>query len=346
MIYIILFILFIFSSLKEIFIEKDRFSPIFFLTILLILATIRHGTGTDFNNYLELWEYIEPLNQKFTINHGGIEPGFVLIISILKIFTNSPIIYFGVCAFFALVPMYIGLKKIPVEYLLTSLFIFYLSFYIPYPFNGMRQAISMSLLVFSVPYMIEKKTFTVIVLSLIASSFHMTGFLIFISYILTTLNLNLKSFFIGGFVLSIILWRTQILSHFLFNFLGVNSVVYRDLFDSNTSLFQLLTRSILIVVILYFGHKVDDDVFKKLLIIYLTGYFIYIALFDLNMLATRFNMFFRVLEIILIPILLNNCKNKATKLALLIIFLIPCIYSFYMTIKVPDNYYKLTQFLF
>lgn len=338
--------MFLLFSLKEIFIKKDRFSPIFFLLILLILATLRYGTGTDFNNYLELWEYIGPLNQDSILNYGRIEPGFVLTISILKLFTNSSIIYFGVCVTFALVPMYIGLKKIPVEYLLTSLFVFYLSFYIPYPFNGMRQAISMSLLILSVPYIVEKKTFKVILLSLIASSFHMTGFLILISYILTTLNWNLKSFFIGGSILSIIFWKTHILSHFLFNVLGVDSVVYSELFDTNTSLFQLLTRSILVIVILYFGRKVEDNVYKKILIIYLTGFFIYIALFDLNMLATRFNMFFRVLEIILIPILLYKCKNKVTKLALLIIFLIPSIYSFYVTITVPDNYYKLTQFLF
>lgn len=341
MIYIVTAVFILLISVLEINNVKLKYVCIIFVLFLTTLAGLRVNTGTDFNSYLDFWNYIKPLSEELTFSYGALEPGFVFFISVLKMFTSESVIYFLFSAALAIIPIYCGLKKLNIKYMLVSLLIFYLVFYINYVMNGMRQGISMALFIFSIQYILDNKRNTVFLITLIAASFHISGLFILILYYISKIKININYFLPLGIIISLFFYFTNILDIFLFKIIGIDATVYVENFETGTSTFQIITRSLLVFIFYYFGLMIKDVMFDKLFIMYLIGFFIYIALLDHNMLATRFNMFFRVLEIILVPIVLAHCKNVVTRFAMFILFLIPFSYSFYMTITVADNYYNL-----
>lgn len=203
----------------------------------------------------------------------------------------------------------------------------------------MRQGIAMGVFIYSIPYILSKRFFYVLLLSIMASSVHLTGFLILVAYFVSLWNIRVKYFFAIGLLLSLFCLGFDLLGKLLFGVLGV-SMAYTELFTESTSLFQIVTRTLLLFTLFYFGNMIKNPIFDKIFVIYLTGFFIYIALFQYNLLATRFNMFFRLLEIIMVPLILDKTKNVQSRLILLFIFLIPSTYSFYTFLQVEENRYN------
>ncbi|WP_155283972.1 EpsG family protein [Capnocytophaga felis] len=339
MIYFILYLYFFYLSVIQL-IYKQAFKiiTIFSMLLLIFLAGIRVNTGIDYLAYLDIWKAISPISRTSTFQMIAVEPGFVFLVSFIKLFTAKSLYFFLVCAFLSIFPVYLGLKKMDIKYMFISFFIYLLVFYLTYPFNGMRQGIAMGIFIFSLPFIFKKKLFYVILLSTVAGLVHLTGFLIIIAYLVTIYKINIKQFFLVGFLLSMVCLKLDLLGKLLFDVLGVSNV-YMTLFSESTSMFQITTRVLLSFVLYYFGKMIKNPVFDKLFIMYLVGFFIYISLFQYNLLATRFNMFFRLLEIILVPMLLEKTKNVETRLTLLFIFLIPSTYSFYTFLLVEENKY-------
>lgn len=340
MIYFVLYIYFLLLSIVQL-VYKQAFRTItvFSMFLLIFLAGIRVNTGIDYLAYLDIWKVVEPLSKTSTLYLAAVEPGFVFLVSLIKLFTTKSLYFYLICAFLSIFPVYLGLKKMNVRYMIVSFFLYLLVFYLTYPFNGMRQGIAMGIFIFSLPFIFEKKLFYVILLSVTASSIHLTGFLILVAYLVTLYKLNIKHFFLIGLVFSLLCLKLDLLGKLLFGVLGV-SEIYVTGFTESTSMFQIATRTLLLCVLFYFGTIIKNPIFDKLFVMYLVGFFIYIALFQYNLLATRFNMFFRLLEVILVPMILKKTKNIETRLLLLLIFLIPSTYSFYTFLFVKENEYQ------
>lgn len=313
---------------------------LFLAGILIFFSGVRVGTGIDYYSYLDMWYYVKPINEIENFYLSAVEPGFVFLISLIKFFTNKSIYFYLVTSLLAILPIYPTLVKLNIRYKIISFFIYFLVFYITYPFNVVRQGIAMGIFIFSLPFILKQRFFLVLFLSIIAGLIHSTGFLIIIAFLAIYIKINVKYFLIIGLLISFICWRLDILNYILFNYLGV-SEVFVELFSKSTSIFQVITRILLMLILFYFGLKINYLVFNKIFIIYLLGFFIYIALLNHNLLATRFNMFLRVLEIILAPMLIERTKNIPTRLTLFFIFLIPFTYSFHQSLLIEENEYHL-----
>lgn len=341
MIYLFLYIFFLLLCIFQLvfqfqFTKKINCSLVF---LLIFLAGIRVNTGIDYQSYLDIWISIQPITEQSSFTIGKIEPGFTLLISLIKTFTTKSIYFYLTCAFLCLFPVFLGLVKLNIPYMSISFFIYLLVFYLTYPFNGMRQGIAMGFFIFSIPYILNKKKSYVFFLSIIASSIHLTGLLIIVAYFVIFSNIKIKYFFVIGLLGSLFCLNFDLLGKLLFNILGV-SMVYVEIFTYSTSAFQIITRTLLLFMLFYFGNKIKNPTFDKIFIMYLTGFFIYVALFQYNLLATRFNMFFRLLEIIMVPMILDKTKNSTSRLAILFIFLVPFTYSFYTFLLVEENKYN------
>ena len=78
---------------------------------------------------------------------------------------------------------------------------------------------------------------------------------------------------------------------------------------------------------------------RQLLNIYLLGLFVYLGLSEFNVLATRFNMFFRVLEVILIPLVMSRLRGP--KFALIYITTTALLFATLWTVaNEPDYQYQ------
>lgn len=319
------------------------FFEISFFTILVFIAGLRGNVGTDTQEYLRFWSGLEPIYNYNFEYYSNFESGYKIVFSIIKSFTNSEVIFLLFNAFFALVPLYIGLKKILNTHVIISLIIYYSVFFIPYTLNGMRQAIAMGLFVLALPYFLSKKSISVIFLTLLASLFHSSGFLIFVSYIFYIIAKKIKKwFYLFSFICALLVYKLGLGSTFLFNYTSVNRDIYTNEFNESTSFFQIVIRTVMVLFIMFFSINLEkkNRLILNLFNIYWFGYLLYIVFIDNNMISTRFNMFFRVLEIVLVPLIISAYSVKFNKNSVYILFLIPCFILFYSSSVFVDNIYE------
>lgn len=303
------------------------------------MASIRYNTGTDFHTYETIWRGITPLHEGIS-GYSYLEPGFRYFVSFLKMFGDSSVIFFSSMAFLTLTIMYIGLKKIDNINIYVGLSIYFMVFYMPYAFNGMRQALAMSIFVFSLTYIINKDFKKTFALSLIAASFHISGLLILLAYIVSRFKINLIYYFLVGTVLSFLFFHFNVLGQIID--LAFGAKFSRHLVQwGGTSGFQLSIRFVIAIFFIFVSYKVvKTRSFKKIVAIYLLGLFIYIALADANMMATRFNMFFRVLEVVLFSMILYQSRYLANRILFFLFTFAIAIATLYVNISNPDNSYN------
>lgn len=346
MLYIILFTVLLSFSLKELIMRQQTWILFFYgmVGVLVFLAGVRENTGTDYLSYLKLWNEVEPVSSLAAkyFRYAELERGFVLIISSLKQFTSSSVLHYLLLAGFAFIPLVAALKKLKIEYLFVALLGYFLIFYIPYVFNGMRQAISMGLFLYAVYFIVERKTVLVILLALLAGSIHQSGYLILLAYLASFFYQRIPIVLLCGTVFSILFYQLGVINYLFFNVLG-GSQVYITKFTESTSLFQLASRAGLVVLFYLFSRQ-GSVLYQKIFVMYLLGFFIYLSLADYNILATRFNLFFRVLEVLLLPLLLLSISDVKKRMAVFGLFLVPFGYAFYTAAIHMDNTYHFIGF--
>jgi hypothetical protein len=317
--------------------------------LLILIATLRSGTGTDYYAYESIWREIKPMDFKYIgdTSHETLEPGFRFLVSFLRIFTDNDRVFFFIMSTLSILPLYFGLKRIKVNFLFVGLLLFYLIFYIPYTFNGMRQAIAMSFFILTLDDILNKRTSRVLIIGIIAMSFHFSGVIILISYIICKININPFYLFFSGLLVCAMLIKFLSINT-VFQYFNLNLYYLEDL-NFATSIFQFATRFLIVFLLflfyqLFVKEKVsingDIHAIGKLLNIYLIGFFLYIYFKDLNVFSTRINMFFRVLEVAVFPMLLSEIKFKSNRILLFTSILILGLYIFMVTINVPENAYN------
>jgi hypothetical protein len=239
-------------------------------------------------------------------------------------------------------PLYIGLKKINILYVIPGLLFYLFVFYVPYIFNGMRQAVAMGIYIYSLYDIINNKKKNIIILTILAISFHTSGIIIFLSYLIYNLKINHNLYLFLGLIFTLF-FKTFLSLQFVFVKLGFN-MYYLEGLDKTTTIFQILTRIIILFVLFIFNHifvqgTSKKQIFNNLLKVYTTGFFFYIYFLELNTFATRINMFFRLLEIILFPIILLSTNKISNKLFILFIMFFLGLYIFISSLSNTDNIY-------
>lgn len=346
MYYLIYFYVLILNFLDINFKISKRISIFFeisFFLILVFFAGLRGNVGTDTQEYLRFWNGLEPAYNYNFEYYSNFESGYKIVFSIIKSFSNSEVVFLFFNALLALAPLYIGLKKILNKHVIISLIIYYSVFFIPYILNGMRQAIAMGLFVFALPYFLNKKSISVIFLTFLASLFHSSGFLILVSYIFFIIAKKIKKwFYVFSFFCALLVYKLGLGGMVLFNYTSVNRDVYISEFNESTSLFQIVIRTVIVLFIMFFAINLEkkNRLVLNLFNIYWFGYLLYIVFIDNNMISTRFNMFFRVLEIVLVPLIISAYSVKFNKNSVFVLFLIPCFILFYSSSVFVDNIYE------
>ena len=303
-----------------------------FLFFLFIIASIRYNIGTDYHNYFVFFEKVKAFsfqNNYYTENKWfEFEPLFHYTVAILKNFISNPIFFFSFWALITLALISKGIKKISPHYML-SLFIFYCHFYSNYTFNGIGQGIVMGIFLCSLPYIISRKLFLVSFISFLSILIHKAGLLILLAYFMSLFKFKRRSFLILILLSSILIWRfgigekifTSIALQFPLYFPYLKA--YVEMFYYEHSIVSVIQRLFIVVpLIYYFPQLSKDEKFNKLFSIYFIGMLIYFIFGFFGPFMTRINMFFRILEVILIPILYNSLKSKQQQLVVQIIILV------------------------
>ncbi len=334
-----LFVLSILSILNRKMTKYSNYIGGVFVMILTVMASIRYKTGKDFDAYTNMYENITSLFDG-AMGYEYIEPGFRYFVAFLKIFSDSPILFFGVMGTLTLAFLYFGLKKIEGVNIYIALFLYFMIFYISYTFNAMRQGVTMSVFVYSLSYIFERKFKKVLLLTILATSFHFSGILIILSYFVTKLRMKLVPYFLIGTVTSFLLYRLGFIGQLVDAIFGNKFHRYVEHYGSLT-IIQLYIRTVLsFFFVLASSYIIRTDIFRKLVMMYLLGYYLYIILYDAGMMATRFNMFFRILEIVLFSMILYQSKYLANRVLFFILAVFLASITFYSDMTYDINIYK------
>ena len=319
----IIFILLIFSTFFKNY-EKNTTILFLIISILFLLSSIRYEIGTDYSVYYKFFNNVQPFSFDYDYDSGynSFEPLFKYIVVILKNVIASPLFYFSLWSFITLSFFYFGIKENSAHYIL-SLFILYCIFYHHYLFNTIRQGVVMGIFIYSLKYILNREFFKILMITIFSSLIHTSGILIMVGYYASFIKFKTRFSIILSLFISIGIWKTG-LGETIFEFIAIqfqpivpNLYMYVKLFFYEHNFSQILQRILLLVPLIYYYNLLsDDDKYVKLFSIYLIGVIIYFSFGFFGLFITRINMFFRILEIILIPILYQRLKNKNQKLVM------------------------------
>lgn len=349
MIYIYISLFLCFLALIRVFATfNTRLIEVFFILFLIFFAAIRsESVGADTANYIFFFKS-SPNIINFDINYRPeLEYGFKLYLSFLKTITDSSEIFLFVSTAVCIIPLYIGLKKIAPHYTLLGLILYFLVFYINYPINVLRQGMVMSIFIYSLPFILDKKSYQVLFLGLLAGSLHSTGYLILFVYLYSLLkNKYLIYVSILFIVSSIIMYKYSFLQNILFTYIAEDKeATYTEKYGSSTTLAQYSYRVILALFFSVSAYFIKDKQLTKILVLYLIGFVVYIALSADNLIAARFNMVFRILEVVMVSLIFYLSKEIKYKFILFIIFLLIFYPFFVLTALQAVNEYKISNFI-
>lgn len=318
----------------------NAFLFISILLYLVLLSGTRYEVGADFSSYLNIFNNVDSLTESSA--YSSLEPGFKLIIIFFKSINFPP--YFLFFVFSTILFSFLGrgikrTSKLP----FLSLFVFFLIFWIGYVFNVLRQGIVMAMFIYVIEDIKNKKFHKVLFVSLLATTIHFTGLFIIISYFLYHFTVK-RSVYITLVAGSIIYYLNsakffELIAVILPAGLENKLIDYMSRFPGGVGVTSYLLRIIIIGLFLYFYNSLKkEENFKGLFNIYFFGFLVYTLLSFQVQAATRINMFFRILEILLFPYLVVIKKDKPQKIIMFWIIIAITTALFLSDLSHPDNF--------
>ena len=259
---------------------------IFVYIIFSLLIGFRPPLGTDYFSYYEIYQNI----------HSGLywhlEPGFKWLMIFCKSLRLSFEGFLTIFAFLSLLPLYF-LKEVKGYKLI---FIGFITFYLfPYGLNAIRQFLTTSIAIYCIIKAEERhpKWRHLHFIAFLSSLIHITGIL--------TILINLHYQFqkkINPYLYIIVV--VLIILIFEKSFGEIITMRYGQI---RTSYFQIAAR--IVTLFLLFNLKRIKLITNADFLIYMTGFLIYLLLWKYNVFATRLNLFFKVIEILVLLRLWN-----------------------------------------
>lgn len=320
-----------------------------FFVLLTIISGIRYGVGTDFFNYNE---YYELISSGYNIN---VEPGFVLISSVLsKLGFNSQAMFFALSAL-TMVFFYHGIKYYinsdyaykPVLYIIFIIFPYFSSF------NVVRQVLAASIILYASKYIIEKKLTKFSIWVLFAMLFHFSSIIFLGLYFIAKRDFKrttLLSVLLISFV-AVKLDFIMIILKFIINhlsFLDFGGYIQNYINSSyNTRELSFGAVFFIHVTILVMFILLKDKLIKnERSLLSFNFFYLYILFYILSMGApvlTRFNYYFSIYMAISISkfgLMFDGRSRKIVEYVVTVLYLLLFMYivvSGYLNPGTSDN---------
>lgn len=315
------------------------FKVLCFLPLFLVSA-LRYNVGTDY-----MWTYYQGYIRVGNGNNfDEFSIGYKKMVQALNLITKDPQILFVVTSFIFCYFLWKAIYEQSADIFLSIVLVIVTRYYF-ISLNGIRQLIAMSIVIYATKYIIENKIIKFLIFLVIASLFHTSILLYAILIFLKKIDLSRKRiaiigvgvigvYFVGqsGVLIDIIkkvLSNTKYMAH-----LGHYGYIVG-------SKFEIFTLALNVLVLLTFyltGIDGKKDVkFKFFLNIQIITVMI-CALMSIVPLMERVYWMFGFYQILSIPYVLRNTKNKKIVGSLVIgIYVIYSVYCIYDIILLQDH---------
>lgn len=331
---------------------KASYRFCFFMLVLLLGGVVgwRNGVGTDYSNYIDIYD----LSQNLTFGEAikDREALFGLLNMLCHKLFGSYIAVFAICGLVSCALAVSGIKSSSSSYYL-SIFLFITGMYYFDLFNGMRQMVATLIMFAAYPLLIKKKWVPLCVLTIIAYGFHTSAPIILVAFIFAT---YVRPGTIGMWILiagfAIIYRYYNTFATYLVDFLTRTDSVYSNYedflaqFDQGANMLRFFLASVPLVFYT-FTHKLmraqrrDIDVLFNLSLI--NALFMLIA--TKHWVFARFCMFFGVYNILLWPEILNCFNPKSKRLMTIGVICVYFVY-FWLIVHTDSNLLPYRSWLF
>lgn len=343
-------LLFPFAFLDKAFSNQTKYLIIlFFCSLFILLGGLKWNTGTDWNPYY--FNFLNSVTYDRAVNSSSFEWGFSYLNYMVNSLTGSFTVFLCI---FTFLTVYFKFRVLInhqfISYGLLGLFIYYC--YTIGDINSWRQAFAISIVLFSVFFIIKRKILPFFLCIIVASLFHRSAIICLGMYYLYAINLskrNMLLIFLSGMGIGILLFnlKSSNLNIPFFSSIDAFSAyqekldAYNDIgqvsygqVDSNLSNFLGYLRKALFIIPMILLVKKDDVKIYRLMNIAVLGSVIY---FVFGAIATDFKRlggYFDIFDIILLPAILYGIENQ--KIRYLLIF----VYALFMLLRLYTSLYN------
>lgn len=314
---------------------------------LFLFFSLRYGQGTDYLNYLSIYATIKPLQMLpnyFEYSFNKVEIGFFYLISFFRML-HMPFTWFIVLvtgSSLLLIDRFIRrFSPLPV----FSLFFFFAVYSLTYMESGIRQLMSISLVLgWVLVDWTQGHRWRALIGIALASLLHTSALALLVLPLLFykerdqwpfSWSLRRLVLLFGGLIavmLAVNYVNLEPVLRLLPGSVGP-TLVYYYLTTKSFSPMALANRLLFVVLSLALAWRVRDQMSQKerfLFKLYIVGFCIYLLLMSVDLVASRMNVYFRIVEIALLPALLYRNRDFAKRLVPVVAALLVLVCGIYV----------------
>lgn len=294
---------------------------------LFVFFSLRYGQGTDYITYMSIYANVPPLHtfpNFFAYAYNRIEIGFFYFISFFRMLGFHYVLFIAVVTAISLFCIHRFIKRfcpLPV----FALTIFFAVYSLTYMESGIRQLLCISLALgwvfidwsnghklraivgIAVASLLHTSAIVLVVLPILfwnPRSLYViewkpkTSVLVGAAFLAVAAVVNLVDL---SFLIRLIPWSS--LEHALLSYYSEEA--------TGISLMALANRSLFMAIIFFLTWRAREDLTpseKLLFNLYCVGYALYVVFMSFDLIASRLNVYFRIVDFALIPILFY--KNR------------------------------------
>lgn len=316
---------------------KNKKAKIAILTIIglgipILIASLRYYVGTDYGNYITIYNNRKDLTFVELITSNW-ELLFMLVIKIASILNDYQYM-FGIIAMLTIIVIYASIYNYKEKLSLGFMFFLYLFLHFATSFNIIRQALAVVIIAYSYKFILNRDLKKFIITVVIASFFHITALIFLPFYLVWDKKVTFRRKAIQ--IIFIIITMLIVINYkFFINLLSDFSIferfeMYSTEKDSNN--LEFLLNVIILCIVLLFRKmliKYDDrnELFIYLytisVILMFTGYF--------SPFLKRIAMYFGISNIFIFATFPQIAKNNKQKLLIYFLLTIYAISIFTIT---------------
>ena len=313
--------------------------------LLILLACLRNKTvGNDVQNYVYFFNLVNESNFKDYISKGIFEPLYVVLNYFVKIFSTDYHVFLSVVALFIYIPLFNYIKKNSNNYLLSfSAFYGFLFFF--ESLSGLRQYISIGLIIYSIKYVKEKKMFKFILLIFLSFLFHRSAIICLIIYPLYYMKNNgIKNFLFLSF--------TIIISTLFYSYISsllVSANIYSNYVDRLGSVHVASILGAIINGIIFFVLKKnlkEKNGYNNLYLnCSLVAFLLGIMSIKLNIIG-RLSLYFEIFSLVSLPNAIELIKDNKTRILMKCCTIVLNMMYFYIIMYYRSDWYDVVPYIF
>lgn len=322
--------------------RKSKYMWTIAFTWLFLLGALRgEGVGADYGSY-EIYFNFFGKNSWQSSLAWGIEPGYVLLCKIVYLFGGTYQVLLAVCSFISLLGIVSFIKRFSNQPILSMwlyiTFLFYQSTY-----TRLRAAIAISIILFSVQYVMDRKPVKFLICIVLAVCFHTTALCSIVLYFIYNIKVNGKTILVTILLTTgVLVFGNSILSGIFTIFDQYDSKYNNSDIVAGDGLNMLFVIFAIFIFICFGSYRIENarnyrniDKTKSMRVFLLfpvTSIWLMCQAMALNFnLFSRVGDYFGVMTILLLPNIIEYLfVQNSKKIAIVIICILSLMYYIYL----------------